>query len=53
MNFFLALIALIALGTFLGVMVLHVTSLDLILVIALTFVFAAFDFFRSMRRKSK
>ena len=53
MNYFLPLLALIALGAFLGVMVAHVTSLDLVLVVALTFLFAAFDFFRSMGSRGK
>ncbi len=48
MNIILPLIALATLGGFLAVLVLHVTSPDLIVVVLLTFGFAAFDFFRSM-----
>lgn len=49
MNVFQALLALIALGGFLVVMIYHVPSPDLVIVIVLTFVFAAFDFYRTLR----
>lgn len=48
MNIILPLLALATLGAFLGVLIWHVTSPDLIVVVLLTFAFAAFDFFRSM-----
>lgn len=48
MNIILPLLALAGLGAFLAVLILHVTSPDLIVVVLLTFGFAAFDFFRSM-----
>ncbi len=51
MNTIQALLALAALGAFLAVMVFHVPSIDLILVILLTFAFAAYDFLQTSRKK--
>lgn len=51
MNIVQALLALAALGGFLLVMLLHVPILDLVIVILITFAFAAYDFYRSLTRK--
>lgn len=51
MNIIQALLALAALGAFLAVMIFHVPSIDLVIVILLTFAFAAYDFFQSARKK--
>ncbi|MDJ1007053.1 MAG: hypothetical protein QNJ13_04440 [Paracoccaceae bacterium] len=51
MKYILPLLALVMLGAFLGVMIWHVPSPDLVIVIVLTFAFAAFDFFRSMGKR--
>lgn len=51
MNLIQALLALVTLGAFLLVMILHVPSPDLVIVILLTFSFAAYDFFSTSRKK--
>ena len=47
MNIILPLLALAVFGAFLAVLIWHVPSLDLIVVVLLTFGFAAFDLYRS------
>ncbi|MEL7105283.1 MAG: hypothetical protein AAGM21_05140 [Pseudomonadota bacterium] len=51
MNVIQALFALAALAGFLLVMLLHVPILDLTIVILITFAFAAYDFYTSLKRK--
>ena len=51
MNVIQALLALAALGGFLLVMLLHVPILDLVIVILITFGFAAYDFFKSLTKR--
>jgi uncharacterized membrane protein YfcA len=49
MNKLLALIALVVIGAFIGILAFNVPSPDLIVVAALTFLFVAYDFATSAR----
>ena len=47
MNIVMPLLALAGLGAFLAVLIFHVSTPDLVIVVLLTFAFAAFDLYRS------
>ncbi|MEL7344552.1 MAG: hypothetical protein AAFN59_06790 [Pseudomonadota bacterium] len=51
MNRFLAFVALVVLGGFLGILAFEVVEPDLMIVIAFTAVLVLIDFYRSLRAK--
>ena len=53
MNLFLAIFSILILTTFLGILLWHVQSLDLILVCLVTVVMCSYDFYISVKSKEK
>lgn len=53
MNLTMALLALAMLIAFLGILILHVPRLDLIAVVGITLVLAAWDLYTTFRRRGR